>query len=170
MTSTVAFPFLTDDVPEFPPLSRLGLAALSYSQEYGMPVFPVIPRKKKPLTENGFHDASTHPEKICEWWDRWPNANIGFSPGSMGWVVLDIDNADAEEVARELGLLDTPTLEVVSHRGRHLYFALPKGVTLNNRSPWKNQGIDIRSASGYVLLPPSIHASGHEYAWRGSLE
>lgn len=153
-----------------PPLSPLGLAALSYSQEFGMPVFPVLPRGKKPLIDGGFHGASTHPEQVAEWWDRWPDANIGFSPGSCGWLVTDLDSAEAEALAREVGLLDDVTLEVLTRRGRHLYFRLPRGVTIGNASLWEERGIDIRANNGYVLLPPSVHASGHVYSWRGELE
>jgi hypothetical protein len=150
-------------------LSSLGLAALSYSQEYGMPVFPLEPRGKKPMIDGGFRFASQHPEQVCAWWDRWPDANIGFSPGSCGWLVLDLDSPDAERFAHdELGLVSS--LAVVTSKGRHLYYALPEGITIGNGSPWKRYGIDVRGHNGYVLLPPSIHESGHVYRWEGELD
>lgn len=152
------------------PLSALGLAALEYSAERGWPVFPVEPRGKRPLVAGGFHSASTHPEAVCAWWDVHPDANIGFSPGAAGLLVLDFDRPEAETFAAELGLLDVPTLEVVTARGRHLYFRLPRGVTIGNVSTWAAAGIDVRSANGYVLLPPSVHPTGHVYTWRGELE
>lgn len=156
-------------------LSPLGMAALTYSQEYGMPVFPLRPRDKKPLIPksaggDGFKDASTHPEQICAWWDEEPNANIGFSPGSMGWIVIDVDGPEAEAYARSLGMLDVSTLAVRTARGHHYYFALPKGVSIGNSSIWDKKGINVRSSAGYVALPPSVHASGHVYTWVGNLE
>jgi hypothetical protein len=150
-------------------LSRLGRAAVVYATEIGLPIFPCEPRGKKPLTRSGFHDATQHIEQVCEWWETNPDANIGFSPGSMGWLVFDLDTAEAIKVAEKLGLLAAPTLECVTARGRHLYFRLPKGVTVGNASRWGNNGIDIRSSAGYVLLPPSVHESGHVYKWLGYL-
>lgn len=152
------------------PLSTLGLAALTYSQEYGWPVFPCEPRDKKPLTPHGFHDASTHPEAVCAWWDKWPDANVGFYPGPAGLVVFDLDSDEAEAAAASLGLLNVPTLEVLTSRGRHLYFRVPQGVAIGNVSRWADRGLDVRSANGYVLLPPSVHATGHVYVWRGAVE
>src|SRR5436190_657790 len=114
-------------------LSSLGNAALTYSAEYGWPVFPVTPFGKTPLIKNGFYGESAHPEQIVGWWSRWPNANIGFRPGSFGLVVFDIDGPDGEAFAHHLGMLTTPTLECTTSRGRHLYFRLPAGVSIGNR-------------------------------------
>ena len=151
-----------------PALSVCGLEALRYSQESGWPVFPVEPRGKVPLIPGGFRSASTHPEQVCDWWDGFPLANIGFSPGAAGLIVLDIDGPLGEATARELGVFTTPTVEVVTSRGRHKYFRLPIGVTLGNESPWTD--LDVRAHNGYVLLPPSVHPSGHVYSWRGARE
>lgn len=171
-------------------LSRLGLAALSYSQEYGWPVFPLHDHlagrgcsclsaqcervAKHPRIDTGFKGASTHPEQICDWWDRWPRANIGFSPGTMDLLVLDTDSDRGEAALGALGVLDIATLEVITRKGRHRYFRIPKGLTISNSSPWKRDGhqedIDVRAHGGFVILPPSVHESGHVYAWRGELE
>lgn len=148
-------------------LSPLGLAALVYAQEYGWPVFPVVEHGKSPLIDGAFHNASSHPEQVCAWWDQWPNANIGFSPGSFGLLVVDIDGPTGEVLAREAGVFDAETLECVTARGVHRYFRLPNGITIGNQ---KLNQIDIRASAGYVLLPPSIHESGHVYTWRGELE
>jgi hypothetical protein len=51
----------------------------------GCRVFPCIPRgtgRKRPLTPNGFHDASIDPAVIAGWWRRWPDALIGVSTGA----------------------------------------------------------------------------------------
>jgi hypothetical protein len=153
------------------PLSPLGFAALTYAVEFGLPVFPLTPRAKKPpLTKNGYLDASTHPEQVCAWWDRWPDANIGAVPGALGLVVLDLDGPVAEAQALEMGLLDVPTATVRTTRGSHLYFALPRGVTIGNSSALQPYNIDVRAHSGYVVLPPSVHETGHVYAWEIPLE
>ncbi|MGH7487948.1 MAG: bifunctional DNA primase/polymerase, partial [bacterium] len=58
----------------------LATAALEYAAR-GWPVLPIRPRAKLPLTEHGLHDATTDPELITQWWERWPDANIGIRTG-----------------------------------------------------------------------------------------
>jgi len=33
----------------------------------GVPVFPCVPLQKNPLTDHGFHDASTDTSVVTEW-------------------------------------------------------------------------------------------------------
>lgn len=149
-------------------LSPLGLAALTLATEYGLAIFPITPRAKKPpLSPHGFHDASTHPEAIAEWWDSTPDANIGAVPGSIECVVIDTDGPAGEELARTLSVLDTATCSTVTDRGAHFWFRLPRGVVIRNMA---RAELDVRSSAGYVVMPPSIHPSGAEYSWRGSLD
>ena len=72
--------------------NELKEAALRYAEK-GLAVFPVIPKDKKPLTENGFKNATTDKSKIEEWWTIHPDANIGVATGEMsgGLVVIDMD-------------------------------------------------------------------------------
>src|SRR2546428_11800367 len=65
------------------------LTALAYA-DAGIPVFPCTPGDKKPLTPNGFKDATTDRATIKTWWKQHPAANIG-SPVRDGELVLDVD-------------------------------------------------------------------------------
>lgn len=124
---------------------------------------------KHPLIATGFKGASSHPEQIAEWWTRWPHANIGLWPGGSGLLVIDVDGPVGHETARTLGLLDVETLACVTGRpdgGRHLYFRHPGGVIRNS----SRNGIDVRGDAGYVVIPPSKHASGATYRWEGALD
>ena len=115
---------------------------------------------KHPRTKGGFKDATSDEAQVAQWWSQWPNANIGGIPGSAGFVVVDVDGPQGEATADLLEL--TPTREVRTGRGRHLYYRHPGG-TIGNQGP--GPGIDLRADNGYVLLPPSLHHSGRRYQW-----
>lgn len=165
-------------------LSATGAAALALAQETGFAVFPVYEpvrdggcscpagrtcarAAKHPRTPGGFHDATTHPERIVTWWDRWPAANIGLYPGASGCVVVDVDGPEGAAIARRAGAFDVETIEAVTRRGVHRYFRLPVGVTIGNQA---RRELDVRAHAGYVLAPPSVHASGFIYRWHGALD
>ena len=89
-------------------MSAMLKAALEYAQK-GIPVCPVEPKGKEPLTKHGFKDATTDEKQIRAWWERWPNANIGLVPGPANLVVIDYDGGEGLEFARERGWLEKET-------------------------------------------------------------
>jgi hypothetical protein len=113
---------------------------------------------KHPRTRNGFSDATTDTQAIERWWSMWPDSNIGGIPASAGLVAFDLDTDATITSARALGLFAEPTMEVRTGNGSHLYFQsrpFASGATIG--------GIVVRSGHGYVMLPPSLHASGKRY-------
>src|SRR4029077_4064599 len=64
---------------------------------------------------------------------------------------------------REHGELSA-TVEVITARGRHIYFKMPT-TPIRNSAGKVAPGIDVRGDGGYVLAPPSIHPSGKRYEW-----
>ncbi len=123
------------------------------------------------------HDATTDPVLIGEWWRRSPAANVGIATGAAsGLVVVDVDlpkgGRKSLQALVAAGHQLAPTL--TSHtggRGLHLVYARPSGVAIPNavgRLPGLAHGlpgIDLRGDGGYVVAPPSIHASGRRYRW-----
>ena len=90
--------------------------ALDYAA-HGRPVFPCNPEAgrfhKRPLTENGFYDASSDSAIVRAWWSRWPRALIGIPTGeAIGAVVLDIDvkrpEANGYDTLDDLGFAILP--------------------------------------------------------------
>src|SRR5215471_6858771 len=66
-------------------------AALTYAA-HGWAVFPLVPGTKRPLTKNGFKDATRDVEQITRWWAEHPDANIGLPTGAVNQIsVVDID-------------------------------------------------------------------------------
>jgi hypothetical protein len=80
---------------------------------------------------------------------------------------VDVDGDDGETSLRKLeaehGPLP-PTIEVITGKGRHLYFRIGEH-SVKNSVGQVAPGIDVRGDGGYVLGPPSIHPSGRAYAW-----
>ncbi|WP_150461335.1 bifunctional DNA primase/polymerase [Nesterenkonia ebinurensis] len=132
----------------------------------GVPVFPCVPGGKRPLTEHGFHDATTNPDQVRAWWRQHPAANIGVPTGAAsGVVVVDVDvhgpvnGFAAFERAHAAGLLDGWQLLVSTPSGgMHAYY--PATAGLSQRS-WQaaRAGIDFRGDGGYIIVPPSTVTS-----------
>ena len=158
--------------------------ALSYAQR-GWPVFPLHTPEadgrcscrnsscasigKHPRTMNGLTGASTDQAQITNWWETWPGANIGLVTGARsGIVALDIDpRHDGDSTLGDLiayyGELP-PTLEsLTGSGGRHLLFKFVAGM--RNTAGQAGPGIDSRAEGGYIVAPPSVHASGRRYEW-----
>lgn len=138
-------------------------AALAYA-ERGWFVFPLIPRTKRPITENGVLDASNNHHQVLEWWQAFPAANIAFQTGEL-FDVLDIDgNQSVPALLEILGRDYRHSGPVVSTgKGKHLYFAHLEGS--RNRAGLLGGKLDYRGSGGYVVAPPSIHPSGRIYQW-----
>ncbi len=127
---------------------------------------------KHPLTKRGVKDASKDPAQIIKWWQRWPWANVGVATGQVsGLFVLDIDGEAGEESLRGLeaehGKLPDTVEQLTGSGGRHLLFKHPAGQVIGNKvriAP----GLDVRGEGGYIVVAPSTHASGRQYAWEVS--
>ncbi|TSE00671.1 DNA primase [Skermania sp. ID1734] len=126
----------------------------------GFEIFPLTPRGKAPATEHGLLDATTDIEQIGEWWSRNPNFNIGIRP-TEGTIVLDVDPR-ANGSLDQLGQLPPTWTAATGGGGWHLWFRYSGKARgkLANAS-----GIDIKSRTGYLVAPPSIHPSGNRYVW-----
>jgi hypothetical protein len=158
----------------------LGEAALWYS-EHGFPVFPVHRARngvcscnrpdcahpgKHPRTSHGFLDATTDPQRITEWWTKWPDANIGIPTGTAsGLLAIDIDPRNGgdeswEALILEHGLPPDTAEQLSGGGGRHIVFRDP-GV------PVPKELAPVKSTGGYIIAAPSVHPSGRQYAWDG---
>jgi hypothetical protein len=128
---------------------------------------------KHPRTAHGLKDACTDAAKISDWWERWPDANIGIATGpGSGIFVLDVDGDDGQDSLKALGSLPETLCANTGRKGPdgertgfHLYFNCPAGTNLNNRPGLLGKKLDIRAAGAYVVAPPSLHFSGLRYEW-----
>jgi len=115
------------------------------------------------LVPHGVKDATTNRARILAWWTRHPQANIGLATGYR-FDVLDIDGPVGAETMRTLaaehGLHSSGPLVRTGGGGWHYYLA-PTG--LGNVRPAGLEHVDWRGRGGYVVAPPSRHASGQPY-------
>jgi Bifunctional DNA primase/polymerase, N-terminal len=156
--------------PESQRQSAMIRAALSYAAR-GVPVFPCEPSGKRPLTPNGFWEATTDERRIRAWWRRWPEANIGVPTGrGSGLLVLDVDAGDGLEALAELELLRGQPPKTARARtgggGKHVYFRYSKDVEVRNSQGYLGPGLDIRAEGGYVVVPPSRTTGPYEWVER----
>ena len=154
-------------------MSEMLNAAVAYALR-GWHVFPVRPRDKTPLTAHGVKDATDDVDQIAEWWERWPDANIGLACGPSGLVVIDVDAGkggyDAwSDLQLRLGLDDETVTSQTGGGGLHYLFRAPEGVTIRNSAGKLGPGLDVRADGGYIVLPPSVHPSGQRYEWAPGL-
>ena len=102
-------------------------------------------------------------EEVTRWFTINPLANIAIITGAVSnLVVFDLDSESAVQYAEEQGGFPD-TVKVKTGRGYHLYLKHP-GFDVRNQVKEKLK-IDIRADGGYVVAPPSIHGSGHQYEW-----
>jgi hypothetical protein len=94
-----------------------------------------------------------------------PQANIGLATGHT-FDVLDVDGPEGAQAIRTLaathGLHSAGPLVRTGGGGWH-YYLVPTG--LGNVRPAGLAHVDWRGRGGYVVAPPSRHASGHPYQW-----
>jgi bifunctional DNA primase/polymerase-like protein len=148
-------------------MSALLAAALAYAA-HQIPVFPCLPRGKTPAIARGFHAATTNPETIRRYW-RQSDRNVAIATGvsARAWV-LDVDGDVGEASLRALeathGKLPETWVAKTGGGGRHLWFKYTGPIP--STAGKIARGIDTRGDLGYVIAPPSQHASGQLYEWR----
>jgi Bifunctional DNA primase/polymerase, N-terminal len=117
------------------------------------------------LVPHGVKDATTNRARVLAWWTRHPQANIGLATGHR-FDVLDVDGPAGAQAIQELadshGVHSSGPLVRTGGGGWHYYLA-PTG--LGNVRPAGLAHVDWRGRGGYVVAPPSRHASGHPYQW-----
>lgn len=178
---------------DLPVIGRLGDHALRYAEQ-GMEVFAVDASTKRPMKTvvgdgPSQYDATTDPELIAEWWERWPTALIGHRLAA-DHVILDIDPRHGgqevwQAIRTELGLPAPTTRAHLSGRGEggHIWYRRPENMELveagitewardhrvgteGERGQWLS-GIDLlQRMHRYTILPPSPHPeTGAPYRW-----
>jgi hypothetical protein len=110
--------------------------------------------------------ATNDKTQVAQWWKRWPEANIGLTLSQM--LVLDVDarTGGLETLATfeaQYGHLDRVGFQHTGGNGFHFLF---RHVEAAKPRSGLIPGLDIKTGvNAYIVVEPSIHASGERYKW-----
>lgn len=137
--------------------------ALAYLKK-GWSVIPIKPSSKLPYIASWKEYQTRLPTQaeLKMWWKKNPKANIALVCGKIsGIIVVDIDPKSGGTTE---GLNLPATLcSRTGGGGQHIFYKW--NSELIGAKVGIKAGIDIRSEASYVVLPPSLHASGNTYEW-----
>jgi archaellum biogenesis ATPase FlaH len=144
------------------PLISPSMASRRLSQE------DFIKKCKTPLVKwTEFQTRRPTEQEVIDWFEKFPNANIGIVTGKISnLVVFDLDSKSAEDYAENQGGFPL-TVTAKTGKGYHVYLKHPGFEVVNDVR--KEYDIDIRGDGGYVVAPPSLHGSGSRYEWEDGL-
>ena len=138
--------------------------------ELGLPVFPCHKGGKRPvgwLVPNGLKNATTDSDTIRSWWSS-GDWNIGIATGSIVVIDVDPDKGGDDSMSRlvaEHGSLPKTVMSRTGGGGSHVFFQQPPGESIGCSASAVAPGVDVRGVGGYIIAPPSQHASGKRYEW-----
>lgn len=139
-------------------------AALEYLDR-GLSVIPVGADKRPLVSWKEFQARHATEDEVYDWFAKWPTANIAIVCGSISGVIV-IDG-DGEIGARWIyENLPRTSLYVKTGRenGCHSYYRIPEGLIIPSQNGFKPK-VDLKAEGGYVVAPPSVHATGKLYQW-----
>lgn len=135
----------------------------------GFKVFPIAPgQKAPPLVANWPARATSDPTTIANYWAAAPEANIGIHCEGMIVIDVDVKKGGDESLNALEAVYDLPatlTTRTVTG-GRHLFFN--HGGVVGNSVSQLGDGLDVRSAGGYVVAPGS-ELGGRLYAFESDV-
>ena len=161
-------------------------AAIHYA-ELGLPVFPLHPIVdgrcgcgnrgcddvgKHPIAKGWQNSIASVPAARSFWRDGLGDRGIGLACGPRaGCFGFDVDprHGGDESLARLVAAHGKLPRTWAGQSGRgeglHLFFAYPEDGDVHNSAGKVGPGLDVRGVAGYMVIAPSLHASGNRYRW-----
>lgn len=129
------------------------------------------PRVVWPNFQRGVQDATHDLNRFRQALEIFPGrCNIGIRPPE-DVLVIDVDPRNGGEDALEnleqrFGRLPDTVEQLSGGGGRHIVLRLPEGT--RPKSGKLGAGLDVKTATGYIVAEPSVHPSGRQYGWEAS--
>jgi len=120
-------------------------------------ILPVGKDKKPLIPWKEFQSRKPTEEEVKEWFRKFPDMNIGIITGKISDLIV----VDVEKGGDVSDLPDT-LISKTGGGGWHYYYRYTEGIANKARI---RKLTDIRGEAGFVIAPPSIHASGVKYEW-----
>jgi len=146
-----------------------GSSLRQYAEFYRKLSFSIIPlnfKEKTPALSTWKEYQSRKPtdQEIAEWFSGESPVNIGIICGvvSGNLVVVDFDSGEAYRRFFKPEI-EKQTLVVKSSEDKYHVYLRSRRPTGCFKIP--ELKIDVKGEGGYVVAPPSIHQSGHEYSF-----
>lgn len=148
-----------------PSLSAPALEWALYYLRRGWSVVPVRRGEKIPaLPWHQFQNRRATEAEVRDWFSD-PTMGVGIVTGAISNLVIadfdgDIGAATEQQLLPRLGV---GPVALTGGGGCHRFFSHPgrKVPTRTGILP----GMDIRGDGGFIVAPPSVHASGRQYSW-----
>lgn len=156
MTRDVAIQYAQNGWNVIPLHSPQG-SGCTCGKECGKPgKHPLIPK---------WQEASCDLATVEGWWTQWPDANIGLRLD--GLIVLDVDGAEGADslaaLEQQHGMLIAGAQQRTGSGSWHYMFQAVEDVGKRIRFM---PGLDLLTGAGaYIVVEPSLHASGGSYHW-----
>ncbi len=125
---------------------------------------------KHPLTLNGVKDASNDSAVVAEMFaGDYAIANVAVATGEVSkLLVLDEDELPPltlPALEKAYGALPKTPTSRTGGGGRQFFFLCDERcIGIKNAVKFLGK-LDVRTTGGYVIVPPSLHASGNRYEW-----
>lgn len=130
----------------------------------GLPVIPLLPKKKIPipLQWSDYADHLPELEQQEQWIKQHPQSNIGLVLGkASGLVAIDIDHPDTDVIRAIAGALPPSPWVRVGAKGMVIMYKHGGPKTLKTRrmkaKETKETVVELLGHGTQVVLPPSIH-------------
>ena len=125
---------------------------------------PLKCRSKLPCLREWQNLATSDLEHIEAWAHQFPECNWGAVSGTeSGFFAVDVDDPAAmQRLEDEHGPVPDGLCNVTS-KGYQLIYEWPPDADVRPATNRPCQGIDVRGRDSYIVIPPSVHPSGHAY-------
>ena len=134
----------------------------------GWSVLPVKPDEKRPYMSNWlqYERQRASRDQVDSWFASLSGAGVGVVTGKIsGMVVLDVESDCPTPIDDIIHRWPTQMVSRTGSGGYHLFYSYPQGVGRISNRVRIFEGMDLRADGGFIVLPPTLHASGGRYEW-----
>lgn len=144
---------------------------MEYVDDYinlGWSVLPVKPEEKRPYMTNWLQYTKTRASKamVDNWFNNLSGAGVGLVTGRISnIIVLDVESYCPTPIEEILKKYPTQLISKTGSGGYHLFYQYPINVPRVSNRVRIFEGADLRADGGFIVLPPTRHPNGNQYAW-----